>query len=704
MPDSSLQAPPERLAPADSEDQARRLLHELQVHQEELALQNETLTDTRQELARSLQRYVDNYESAPVGLVTVNCQAVVLEANRFSRDLLLGADADQQSLVGRSLLDSVAATSRDALWHAIHLPDAPAAGRLVQVRTLAEAGSQRPLQLEVRAKPVGDDRVVLALSDLSERQAAAADLAQTREVLELSNRIARIGHWALEPAPDRMHWSAMALDILGLAGVQLPDSATTTEATIQRARAGDSRDRLRAALDAARQHGAPFDLELQFTRAPDQPVWVRMIGVAVAEQTDGGAQVDFRCRRLYGTFQDIDARILAEAGRLAQARAELANQAKSSFLARMSHDLRTPLNAVLGFSQLLARNAEVYQSPSAMRQIQHILDAGHHLLAMIDDVLDLSCIEAGSLRLSIEAVAVAPLVAECFSLTAAAASDRQVRLLTVAPPAELWVLGDRTRLRQLLLNLVSNAVKYNQVGGELRVAWTASEGRIGVAVHDTGPGMTPDQVAKLFEPFNRLGAERSGTAGTGLGLVIARQLVEAMGGSLTVQSTPGVGSVFTAWLPQAQAPAGGQASLNHHPAHAASAAATDSPAASGPRPLRVLYVEDDLASVELMRYAISGLHEVELHVANDGEAGLAAARRLRPDLVLLDLDLPLLDGFAVRQRLQADPALAQIPCVALSAHAMDGEIAHAREAGFVDFLTKPLSLEPLLVMVEGLRS
>ena len=673
------------------EPQASRLLHELQVHQEELALQNEALQEARAALERSVQRFADHHESAPVGLVTVTRQAVVLEANRCSRDLLGCGPA---GLVGNKLLDRLTEASRDTLWRAIAATDGAPGSRLLEVTALRPpgadglAGSADGLRLEVRIKPVGDNNLVLVLTDLTERRAAEADLAHTREILDLSNRIARIGWWALDPASGQLSWSAMALEIHGLdpsAAAQL----ATVDAALLRVVAGDSRDRLRAALAAAQQRGTAFDLELQITSAAGQALWVRQIGIA---DLVGG-----RCQRLYGTFQDIDARIQADAARLAQLRAELANQAKSAFLARMSHDLRTPLHAVLGFAQLLSRNPVVLQSATASRQAQHIFEAGRHLLAMIDDVLDLARIESGALRLEAEPVQIEALVSECLSLNAAAAAKNQVVLQVLNAAPGQAVLGDRTRLRQVLLNLLSNAVKYNRAGGRVEISCAVRGQQLALAVRDTGLGLTPAQLACLFQPFNRLGAQHSGIKGTGLGLVIARQLVEAMGGMLSVQSTPGSGSVFTAWLTRAQPAAAAAGSSLPAPA------AADLPAASVLRPLTVLYVENDLVNAEVMHYAIGCLDGVTLEVANDGLAGLAAARRLQPDLLLLDLDLPQLDGMALRQQLAADPALAKIPCVALSAHALEPDISRAHEAGFTDFLTKPFMLDRLLNLVQALR-
>jgi signal transduction histidine kinase len=231
---------------------------------------------------------------------------------------------------------------------------------------------------------------------------------------------------------------------------------------------------------------------------------------------------------------------------------ERANRAKTEFLSRMSHELRTPLNAVLGFAQLLQLNKQAALTASQLAQVQHIERAGVHLLEMINDVLDLSRIEEGGLALALQPLAVAEVVDECFALLHTAARDAGVQLTRdAAADAQAQVLADRLRLRQALANLLSNAIKYNRRGGEARVTWRAepAAGQVWLDVIDTGPGLSGEQRAHLFEPFNRLGAERSGIDGTGIGLVITRRLLRLMGGDIAVDSREGVGSRFSAVLP-----------------------------------------------------------------------------------------------------------------------------------------------------------
>ncbi len=652
-----------------SEVEAPRLVHELQVHQVELAQQNEELKAVRDELEASGQRYFDLYESAPVGLVTLNRCGIVREVNLYGRELL---GDDDSGLAGACLLDRLVDPSRGELARALVAPAAETARRRVDVSVCTATADERILRAEMRPRPAADDDLLVALTDITEQRRSEADLAHTREVLELSNRVARIGYWQVDPDAGAVIWSAVAREIFDLPLAYEPTLAEILEFC----NSGESRERLRGAHAAAAQRGETFDLELQITTPAGRDRWIRITGRADA--TRGGG------RRLFGTVQDIDAHVLAETARVAQAGAEMANRSKTAFLARMSHDLRTPLNAVLGFSQLLQLNGAAMSLPDVKAQVQHIRDAGEHLLAMIDEVLDLTSIESGDLRIAVERVELDALTDDCMALVAPLAAGRAVTLHAAAPHGSTAVLGDHTRLRQVLMNLLSNAVKYNREGGSVEVDVRDDAQRAVIAVRDTGYGLSPEQVGQLFQPFNRLGAERRGIEGTGLGLVIAKQLVEAMGGTLEAQSTPGEGSVFTVHLERANE-GGPRRSFD-----VGATNASGSGVAAGP--FLVLYVEDNPVNVELMRAALALRPQVRLEVATDGEAGLAATRRLRPDLVLLDMGLPLMDGPHVFAHLRADPALARIPCVAVSANAMDTDIQRALDAGFTDYIVKPFTL------------
>ncbi|HEX2187664.1 MAG TPA: PAS domain S-box protein [Longimicrobiaceae bacterium] len=385
--------------------------------------------------------------------------------------------------------------------------------------------------------------------------------------------------------------------------------------------------------------------------------------------------------------------------RAAKEEAEEANRAKSEFLSRMSHELRTPMNSILGFAQVLARRSP---TPEQQRSVEQILRAGAHLLNLINEVLDIARIEADRQPLSLEPVRVDSAVAEALSLIRPLAAEHGCRLEEPEGAPGVFVHADRQRLTQVLLNLLSNAVKYNRPGGRVRVAVDeappAGEGRPGrvrIAVHDTGRGIAPDDMAELFVPFARLGAERLEVEGTGLGLALSRRLAEAMDGSLSAESAPGEGSVFTLELPAAADPLVRVAAL---PAAVARPAAGD----GAGRPATLLYVEDNLANLALMETLFASRGEITLLTAMQAGVGLYLAWERAPDLVLLDLHLPDLPGDEVLRRLRADPRTARTPVLVISADATPGGVERLLAAGADEYLTKPLDLDAFLAAVDRL--
>jgi signal transduction histidine kinase/CheY-like chemotaxis protein len=396
----------------------------------------------------------------------------------------------------------------------------------------------------------------------------------------------------------------------------------------------------------------------------------------------------------YGTIVDVTEQVAVDEAERERDAAERANRSKSEFLARMSHELRTPLNAIIGFSQLLGSDATL-QGAQAQQRVGIIHAAGEQLLQLVDEVLDISRIESGRLHLQLAPVPLAPLVEQvCQSLEPARLARGLT--LTVSATAGLGALADEARLQQVLNNLVSNAIKYTRDGGWVAVEVAAvGEGpgpaRVQLRVRDNGPGLTPAQQQQLFQPFNRLGAERSRVQGTGLGLVITRHLVECMGGTLQLQSQPGDGCCFTVELPAATPlPA---------PEAEAGAAVAPLPAALACPPeghtWQLLYAEDDPVNALLMQAVLDRLPHVVLTVATTGQAACTLAEQQPPDLLLLDMSLPDMDGRELLRRLKRDPRLSSVPAVAVSADAMPEEIARALAAGFDDYWTKPLDIDTL---------
>jgi PAS domain S-box-containing protein len=388
--------------------------------------------------------------------------------------------------------------------------------------------------------------------------------------------------------------------------------------------------------------------------------------------------------------------------RAAVAVAEAANKAKSEFLSRMSHELRTPLNSVLGFAQLLEMDNLL---PAQSEAVDYILRAGRHLRYLIDEVLDMSQIEAGHLGLSFEAVFVAGVLREAAAFTAPLAASAGVTLHVpnLEDEEDLVVRADRQRLMQVLLNLLSNATKYNRPAG--RIALFASrtvDGSIRVAVSDTGVGIDPALADRVFEPFDRLGAERTTTEGSGVGLALCRHLVEQMGGTIGFESSPGEGSCFWIDLPAAARPAG-EFPEPRVPESAPARELPDISASPGNnRLLRVLHIEDNLVNHALVDRILALYGTVELLTALDGNSGLDLARQHIPDIILLDLHLPDLDGSIVLEGLRSDPRTSRIPVVVVSADATLQQSEGLLEGGAAAYLTKPIEVQALLATMSRL--
>jgi len=409
-----------------------------------------------------------------------------------------------------------------------------------------------------------------------------------------------------------------------------------------------------------------------------------------AEQLQHTAVLEERTSRM-------ESEILARSSELQEANARLraADAAKNLFLSRMSHELRTPLNAILGFAQLL----ELDDLSSDQREgVDQILRGGRHLLGLINEVLDLSRVESGNLALSLEAVAVAEVFAETRSLIGTIAAERGI-VITSPTPDECpqHVRADRQRLRQVLLNLGVNAVKYNRPGGTITFSCEPTDrGTIRIAVTDTGPGVPDEHLERLFIPFDRLGAEFSDVEGAGIGLALARRLTELMGGSLGVESRVGEGSTFSVELAPLEAPV-----LEPEIEDALPVRETT---ASGSKHT-VLYVEDNPSNLRLMERVLAQRPDIRLVTTSQGDAAPGLAREHRPDLVLLDLNLPGCDGEEVLARLQAQPETAAVPVVIVSADATEGQIARMLAAGARDYLTKPIDVTALLrVLARSLDS
>jgi PAS domain S-box-containing protein len=373
----------------------------------------------------------------------------------------------------------------------------------------------------------------------------------------------------------------------------------------------------------------------------------------------------------------------------AKAVAEKANLAKSDFLSSMSHELRSPLNAILGFAQLMGSESP-RPTPSQKESIDQILQAGWYLLELINEILDLATIEAGRLALSMESVPLAEVMLECQAMIEPQAQKGGIVLTFPRFDVPSFVNADRTRVKQVLLNLLSNAIKYNRGQGTVDVTCAeGAPGRVRINVTDTGDGLPPEKLAQLFQSFNRLGQETSAEEGTGIGLVVTKRLVELMGGVIGVESTVGLGTTFWVELIADKAP---------EPAvdGAEAAAAPQAPVTGGARVRTLLYVEDNAANLKLVEQLIARRPDMRLLSAQDGSLGVALARASQPEVILMDINLPGISGIEALKLLHDDPATAHIPVVALSANAVPRDIEKGLAAGFFRYLTKPLKVDEFM--------
>jgi signal transduction histidine kinase/CheY-like chemotaxis protein len=429
--------------------------------------------------------------------------------------------------------------------------------------------------------------------------------------------------------------------------------------------------------------------------ATNLPWFVLAVGLLTAALVAVLIEILVR-RRLY-VLRLVDERtreleVLQVAERDAREAAELANQSKSEFLSRMSHELRTPLNAVSGFAQLLQLGR---LDETQHESVEQILKGANHLLDLINEVLDITRIESGSFALSPEPVLVSDIIGDVTDLMGSLATHQGIHLVGAAGGGcDIHVLADRQRVKQILLNLVSNAIKYNRTGGTVAISCHGQESDVlRIQVADTGFGIRDEHLSGLFTPFERLGAELTNIEGTGIGLPLSKRLAEAMGGTLDYETTPGRGSTFWVDLPIVEGPVERYVRLDSH-RHG------DQPTAPEPTMSKVVYVEDNLENLKLVERVLEQRNDIEIIAAMQGGLGLELVREHMPKLVLLDLHLPDTTGDKVLQQLRSDPDTAGIPVIILSADATPGQATRLLALGARAFLTKPLDIRALLAHID----
>jgi len=547
-------------------------------------------------------------------------------------------------------------------------------GEVRRIRGMSEVRPGADGQPEWMIGVLVDD---IAGADREEAQAASRERVQSlAQRFEVVTRAAGVGVWSIDVASGAVEWNDQMFRIWG---VPPAAAAPSLEAQIDQLIHADDRALVARERARAQQAGhAGLQFEFRIVRPDGTQRWLSTWSRRERAPDDRVMA--------YGVTIDVTERKLAEQALRDKASAEEASRAKSEFLSRMSHELRTPLNAVLGFSQMLLHDAHEALSGRQSERVRQIHSAGQHLTALIDDVLDLAAIESTALQLDLQPVQLQAAVDDVLQWTEAQAHRAGIEVH--AEPTAGWVRCDARRLRQMLANLLSNAIKYNRAGGKVWIRSSRDGDTWRLAVRDNGRGLSAEQRAHLFEPFNRLGAEREGIEGTGIGLAVVHHLAGLMGGRIEVDSEVGQGSEFRVCLSAAAAP---EAALPRHAAPQPPPGAT-----SDTHPLTVLYIEDNPINVMLVEQLMALRPAMRLLTAPDGATGVALARAARPDVLLIDMQLPDFNGFEVLSRLRADPPLVARAFIALSASAMPEEVEDAKAAGFSDYWTKPIDFTHFL--------
>ncbi|MFT3820088.1 MAG: PAS domain-containing protein [Rubrivivax sp.] len=632
-----------------------------------------------QQLAQRLEAAA---EAARIGLWSGRADGTQAHWNRRMFELFGLDPAEPEMALGRWLRRCVHPEDRDAVAARIEQWMRDGSGPIeVEFRVLRPSdGALRWLVLRgaIDLRDEGERRIEGVAIDITEQRETLAQLRETVERAALTAAAVGLGSWVHELDQEPVHWDEA---MFRLRGLRSPARLVSNE---EMAAYLHPEDRGWVMDDQQQRQSSNESWRRTFrVQWPDGTVrWLASRSVPIFDVQ--GRQV----RRL-GLNWDITESVNAEQAMRERERAVAESRAKSQLLSRVSHELRTPLNAVLGFTELL-RGERAGQDP-ALRQrwLDHVDVAGHHLLALIDDVLDLSRLDAGQMRIRAQAVVLEPLVRSTLPLVEQQAAEQGVAVAADAALAGV-VQADPVRLRQVLLNLLSNAIKYNHGGGRVQVSTRHQAGYWRLLVTDTGRGIEAESLRLLFQPFQRLDADASGIRGSGIGLAVSHALVQQMGGRIEVDSTPGQGSVFSVLLPGADGVA------------AAAAALPPAPPAVPARGARVLYIEDNPVNALLVRELLRPHDGIRLEVAADGRSGLALARDWQPHLLLLDMQLPDIDGIEVLRCLRQDPATAALRCVALSANAMPADVAAAQAAGAIGYWTKPIEFGSFVARLQAL--
>ena len=587
--------------------------------------------------------------------------------------------SDAQEVIARAVvLSREFATAIAPGFETLVFKAARAIEDIYEFTYLRKNGTRLPVILSVTALRDAAEKIIgylLIGSDNSARMDVEDRLRWTEESFHLMvESVTDYSIVMLDPQGRIMSWNSGAQRIKGYSAEEIVGQSFTRFYSSKDAERGaPTRD-----LEAARTRGR-FEDEGWRMRRDGSTFWANIVLTAVLDHVGnlrGFAQLT---RDLTGRRQAEDE--IAKA----KAVAEKTSLASAEFLSGMSHELRTSLNAILGFAQLM-ESEQPPPTPSQKESVAKIVQAGWYLMELINEVMDLAMIESGRLSWSLEPMSLADVMHECQAAIEPQAQKSGIRMTLPEIDGQCFIKADRTRVKQVLTNLLSNAIKYNRPGGSVVVECTVSAPqRVRISVTDTGAGMQPDQLAQLFRPFSRVGQETSAAAGAGIGLVVTKRLVELMGGVIGVRSHVGKGSVFWIELVTAVAPrltAGDEARIP----------LTGPVIRPGAAPRTLLYVEDNPANLQLVEQIIARRPDMRLLSARNGPLGIALARSARPDVILMDINLPGMSGIKAMQMLRAETVTAHIPVVALSANAIPRDIERGLEAGFFRYLTKPIKV------------
>ena len=687
----------------DSAEAMRQKMYELQVHQIELEMQNEELRRTQLELDTASARYFDLYDLAPIGYCTLSEAGLIIEAN-LTAALLFGAA--RQKLIGKPISRFICKSAQDVYYFQrnLLLEQGTAVSFDLQMQNASGGSFWTLIAASLDRQVSGAKQIRLVINDITARKASEAVIQEYQA--RYRNLFASIdeGFCIIKVLFDA---NDLPIDYSFLEVNPAFEKHTGLVAAKGK--------RIREVTPEIEPYWINLYGEVALTGVPARVIheattlgrWFEVHATRQGDPSDRNVAIIFNNvtdRKIAEMEWSKLDQILQEKNAIlerAMAAAEKASQAKSTFLSSMSHELRTPLNAILGFAQMLEIGTPAL-SALQKRNVDQILKAGWYLLDLINEVLDLSMIESGKVMLSREPVALANLMLECRAMIEPQALKRGIKLNFPRIDKANFVSADRTRFKQVLLNLLLNAIKYNRPNGLVTVEFTLIRpDTLRFGVRDTGAGIAPEQMVNLFQPFNRLGKETGVEEGTGIGLVVTKRLVELMGGSIGVESEVDVGTLFWIELHVSSAP---QFSLPDRTADNSDLSEPKSLQADLLATRSLLYVEDNPANLELVEQLVAMRSDLRMFSATDGSVGVEFARSLQPDVILMDINLPGISGIQALQILQADKLTRHIPVIALSANAMPSDIEHGLQLGFFQYLTKPIRVRDFMNTLDAALS